>query len=133
MKRTKKNLYFSSEFTFYDLYNIDRVTEKNYVRDYTINVLSECDFEHEENRISVMCLLDDISVNVIDGQLENTQHEFRNFRNTLLRMLCLESFCKKEADHDKRVLKVYMEKKVIFMITWNLLKKMVLIFRKFSF
>ena len=84
MKRTEENLCFSSEFTIYDLYNIDRVIELNYVRDYITNVLSECDFEHEENRMSVMGLIDDISMNVIDGQLENTEHEFRNFRNTLL-------------------------------------------------
>ena len=90
MKPTKEILNFCNEFTFYDHYKIDWVIELNYVHDYIINVLSESDFKHEDNRIKKLGIIDDISLKVINGDVENIGHDISNQRVAILQMLCLE-------------------------------------------
>ena len=75
MKTIKDVLYFCQEFTFYIHYNIERVKEFNYVFDLLIIVLPETGFNHEDNRIEVMSITDDILLKVIDGGVKNIAQE----------------------------------------------------------
>ena len=70
MKTTKENLIFCNEFTLYDHYIIDQVIELNYFREFINNVLSQSDFKHEDNRIKVMGIINDISLKVIDEDVK---------------------------------------------------------------
>ena len=75
MKTTNEVLNFCNEFTFYDHCIFERVIEVNHVRDYIIIVLSERDFDHADNLITVMSNIDDVSLKVIDGDIEKTLSE----------------------------------------------------------
>ena len=55
MKTAKEVLEFFNDFTFYDHYYIERVTQLNHVRNCANRVLSECDFIEEKKLWSVMC------------------------------------------------------------------------------
>ena len=78
MKTTKEISNFCNEFTFYDHYNFERVIELNYIRNYLINVISESEFKHDDNRIRVMSIIDDISLMVLDQDLKNIEHGKEN-------------------------------------------------------
>ena len=43
MNAINEVLNWCNEFTFFDHYNIERVTKLNHVRDYTIHVLADDD------------------------------------------------------------------------------------------
>ena len=60
--------------------HIDRVIKLNHVRDYIIIALFESFFKHEKNRIKVMRVLDAISLNVIDRDVENSEHDIGDMR-----------------------------------------------------
>ena len=47
MKTIKEVLYFCYKFTFYDIYNIERVVDLHHIRECNNNVLSESDFKRE--------------------------------------------------------------------------------------
>ena len=70
MKTTKEFLNFCNEFTVYVYYNIDRVIEMNYVRDYIIIVFSKCDHINESFQIGTLDVIDVISLMVVDN-IEN--------------------------------------------------------------
>ena len=64
MKAIKKILGFCNEITFKDHYFIEGVLELNHLRAYTGNVSFESVFVHEDNRIRVLGVIDDISLMV---------------------------------------------------------------------
>ena len=78
MTSIKEVLDFCNEFTSYDHYQIDRVIELNYIRDYIIIILAEIDFKHEGNRIRALGIIVDISLKVIYGDVENIECEKAN-------------------------------------------------------
>ena len=47
MKTNNEVLNFGNEFTFYERYNTERVTESNHVRDCVTGILNKCDFIKE--------------------------------------------------------------------------------------
>ena len=53
-KTIRELLKFRNDFTFYDHYNIERVMELNYVRDYMINILAEDELINENQCIPVL-------------------------------------------------------------------------------
>ena len=65
-------------------------------------MLSESDFKHGNNRIKVTSLIDDFSLNVIDEDVKNIQHEMINLRVAILQMLCLENLYREK----KRIMKI---------------------------
>ena len=75
-KKTKKEILdFWHEFTFNDHYNNERVLEINRVRDCKIDILSESDFKHEDNRIKVMGFIFERTLKVIDRIAEKIKHD----------------------------------------------------------
>ena len=46
--------------------------------------------------------IDDISLNVIDGDVKNIEHDISNLRADILQMLCLEKLYREENDNEKR-------------------------------
>ena len=61
----KEVFSFCKEFTFFDLYKIERLIELSHVCDYKINVLSESDFMLEDIHCRVLGVIDDMSLMVI--------------------------------------------------------------------
>ena len=98
MKANNEGLNFSSEFTFFDLYNFERATELNHVRDHKSIVSSESDFVHNDNRIRVLGNTGDMSLMVISKDNRNIGREFNSLRISNLQMLCLEGLYKEEAE-----------------------------------
>ena len=47
--------------------------------------------KHEYNRITVMAIIDDISLKVTDGGVENIEHEMKNLISAISQMLCSET------------------------------------------
>ena len=78
MKTIKEVLGFCIVFTFYNQYKIERVGELNHVRDCNINVLSKCDFIREDNVIRVLSFMEDISLLVLERNIENLVQEIDN-------------------------------------------------------
>ena len=101
MKTTKEVLEFCNEYTFYDLYNIDRVIKLSHIRDFMNNVLLESDFKLEDNRIRAMGIVGDISLLLIDGAKQNFEHEISKVRFAILQLVCLERLYTKR-DIEKR-------------------------------
>ena len=99
MKSNKEGSLFCNELTFYVHCKTERIVELNHVRDCVINVLSESDFKHQDNRIRIMGNLDDISLNVIDGDVKNIELKISNLRVDTLKMLCLEKFFAREGKY----------------------------------
>ena len=62
----------------------------DHVRDCKINVLSQCDLINEAPQIKFLYFIDDLSLMVIDGGVENLFPEMKNLTVSLLQMLCLE-------------------------------------------
>ena len=63
-------LDFCIDFTFFDLFKTERVIEINHVRDSVNNVLSKYDHIDEYLQIKVFGVIDDISLTIIDGNVE---------------------------------------------------------------
>ena len=99
MKTFEEILYFCNEFTFYDLYNIERVIELNDVSDCKINVLYEYEFMIADMRILVIDVIDDKSLMIMDKDVENTGRDRNNHRVGISQLLCLEKLCEEEADN----------------------------------
>ena len=91
MKTIEEFSDFCNEFAFYDHYNIDRVIKLNYVHEFINIILSESNFKHEYNRITLMAIIDDISLKVTDGDVENIEHEMKNLISAISQMLCSET------------------------------------------
>ena len=60
-------------------------------------MFSENAFKHEDNRIRVMCIRYDISLEVVDVDVEKLEDGISHLRIAILQMLCLENLCKEEA------------------------------------
>ena len=91
MKTIKEVLNFCNEFLFYDLYSIERVIEINLVRDCVISVLSNCDFITEDKTIRVQSVIDDISLMVIDGNVEILIQEKKYFESSIFTIVMLRA------------------------------------------
>ena len=89
MQIEKEIFHICIECTFFDHSHIDRVIELTYVRDCVIKVLSESDFKHEDNGNIVMSFIDDFWLTIVDGDVENTENEIRNWRVATLQLLRL--------------------------------------------
>ena len=70
--------------------DIDPAIELNSISDFKKYLLSASDFKHEDNRIRVRGNIDDLSLRVIDGDVESIEHEISNLRVAILRKLFLE-------------------------------------------
>ena len=77
-------------------------------------MLSECDFEHADNRIRLMDIIDNKSLKVIDKDVEKTEYEISALGVSVLQMLCLEKLYKKEADEEKNGVETKNGKKKCF-------------------
>ena len=97
MKTTKEILNFCNEFTVYVYYNIDRVIELNYVRDYIIIVFSKCDHIDECFQIGALDVIDVLSLMVVDN-VENHFQERKKLKVGFLQLPCLEKLYKEETD-----------------------------------
>ena len=77
--------------------------ELNHVHEYINNMLSASDFVHQDNRNRVLGIIDDLSLKVLDRDVENSDiaQELKNFRVGILQLLCLEELNEQEADTEK--------------------------------
>ena len=96
MKTIKEVMGFCNEFTFYDQYSIESVVELNHVRDRVVSMLTQCDHFDENPQIRVLAVLDDISLMIIDGKIENVVREINSLRVGVLQLLCLDELYKEE-------------------------------------
>ena len=70
MQTIKKVSNFCNGFTFYTQYNFEIVIDLNQVRDCIFHVLSSCDPYNENLQIRVLDASDDLSLTVIDINVE---------------------------------------------------------------
>ena len=101
MQSRKKVLDFCINFTFYDLFNVDRVKVLNHIRDYIIIVSTEILIKHEDIRITLMSIIVDFSLKVTYKNVKNLQHEITDLRVDFLQVLCLKRLNKQEKDNGK--------------------------------
>ena len=106
MKTIKEGLNFCNELTFYDHYIVGRVIELNHDRDCIFNDLSKYDFMNEDNCIRVLAATDDISLTVIDRNIENIDRELNNLTVGTLQMLCLDKLYEEEADKENKEINI---------------------------
>ena len=78
--KTFKVLDFCNVCTFNDHHIFQRVVEMNHACVGNIDVLTECDFISEDKIIKVLAVLDDLSVLVIDGNVENLFQQLNKLR-----------------------------------------------------
>ena len=102
MKTVNKVLDFCNEFAFNDQHNIKKVVNLNPVREFIINVLSGIDFKHDNNRVTVMVIKDDMSLKIIVGHVKNIEYRIIFLRITILHILCLEKLYNEEKDNETR-------------------------------
>ena len=88
--KTFKVLDFWNVCTFNDHHNFQRVVELNHACVGIFDVLSECDFLSEDKILRVLAVIDDMSVLVIDGNVENLFQEMNNLRIGFYNCFCLE-------------------------------------------
>ena len=69
----------------------------NPVRDCIFNVLSKCPFIGEDSFIIALGVADDISLMIIEGNVENLVPGINNLRVVLVQLLYLENLQKEEA------------------------------------
>ena len=67
-----------------------------YVPDFKINTLCESDFQQHDNRNRVMSVIDDISLELIHGEVKNIVHDISNLRIANLQRLCIVYIGKKK-------------------------------------
>ena len=60
-----------------------------------------------------MGIIDDISLKVIDGDVEIFEHKISNLRVAISQKLCLGKLYKKEADHEKRGVESINGKRIV--------------------
>ena len=75
MKTIRDVSDFFNEFTYYDHYNIERVIDLNHIRFCVIDALSNCYVVNENLRMRVLGTINDISLMVIDGNVESLNQE----------------------------------------------------------
>ena len=90
MTTTEEVLKFCNEFTFYNHQNIERIKKLDQVRDCIFNVLSKYVYNIEKLQISILGIIDDISLMVRNGYFETLVHKISRFRNGFSQLLCLE-------------------------------------------
>ena len=73
-------LNFCNEFTFHDHYKNQRDIEINHIPDCVGIVLSKCNHIDENLHIGVLNVIDDTSLMIINGNVENLVHETKNLR-----------------------------------------------------
>ena len=71
MKTTGKVSKFCNEFTFDNHDVFEKVIERNHIRDCVNNVASKCKRTDENYQIVILCVLDDISLMIIDRKVKN--------------------------------------------------------------
>ena len=70
------------------------------MRDYIFNLLSESEFEQESNCINLMGIINDISLKVIEEDVENSKHEICYLKVAILQISCLERLYTDEKHHE---------------------------------
>ena len=78
--KTFKVLDFCNVCTFNDRHIFQRVVEMNHACVGNIDVLTEADFISEDKIIKVLAVFDDMSVLVIDGNVENLFQQLNKLR-----------------------------------------------------
>ena len=81
---------FCNEGIFYDHYKIERVIELNDVNNFTFTFLFERCFCMCSNGIRVLGVTDDISLLVINRDVEKTGQYLKKLRVCFLQLLCME-------------------------------------------
>ena len=94
----EKILNSCNGFTFHDHIINERVIELNYVRYCVSNILSRCNHIEGNCRMRVLFIVDDISLVIIVGNVENLVHEKYFLRVGFLHLLCLENLYEEETD-----------------------------------
>ena len=84
----------------YDHYNIERVIGNKHVRDCIFNVLYNCEFVGEDKFIRVLSVMDDISLIVIEGKVENLVEEINFLRVVFLQLKCLDKLWNEETEKE---------------------------------
>ena len=104
---------FCNEFTLYDQYSVERVLEKNHVRDCVISVLSNCVFIIENKIIRALAVIDDFSFTITFGKVESLCPEINKPRVGLIQLLCLEYFYKNEPAGEVEKANTMVDKEII--------------------
>ena len=104
MTTIKEVLDFWNEFTFHDQYNIETLIELNHVRHCVISVLSECHFISPDQFIRALGVIGDISLMIIDGNVEKLVQEINKLKVDFIQIHCLEILYREEKDNKKDLL-----------------------------
>ena len=83
-----KSLDFGNEFTIFDHYNNERVIYLNHVRDCVTSVFFQGHFVGEVKFIRLLGVMDDISLMVMNGNVENLVRELSSLRVGFVQLLC---------------------------------------------
>ena len=100
--------------SYYNLYNVERVTESNHGQDFIVIVFSDYDYKHDDMVFRARGVIDDISL--MNRSFEKNGREKNILGVGILQLLCREKLYKREVAQEDREDITKNEKKTILLI-----------------